>query len=326
MKALLKGIDILFLARPIILVPVWGFSVLGYYCCQDGSLPFTPKLFWGRQYIIPFVWMIIFSLSVGAVYVLNQIADYDVDKENDGFPLLVKSGITKGVAYSYSALLGAISIIIALAFGYNWVAFYSLLALVIGMAYSFKPTYFSGRPIADFLTNAIGYGVVAFGMGWYMSSGEGINSSAFVKSALPYFLIMCGASISSTLPDYPGDKACNKKTTAVSFGTTKAHGMTLVFVILGTIAAFIAQDLVACIIAGAFIIFDILYTIMGTDKLMEATYKVTGGISMLLAGILFPLFAIAALLVLISTVVYFRFRHNVMYPSLLPVVNESPRA
>jgi hypothetical protein len=323
MKLLVKGFDILFLARPVVLIPVWGFSIFGYWCGNSIDKSFNITLLWGREHFPSFVKMVLFSLSVGSVYVLNQIADMAVDSKNEGFPLLVKSGIHRRTALWYAVILCFLAIGIPLISGQVSIAFFSLAAIVLGVLYSFKPFYFSGRPVTDFLANALGFGIIAFGVGWYLSSGKGAPGMTYIRAALPYFILMCGASISSTLPDIPGDKAYGKRTTAVAAGVIPAHSITLMFLIAGGIIAFMARDILAFAIAVEFFVIDILYLFVKSRALMEATYKVTGGIAMVLAGSVYPLFIIAAAGVFVITWLYFRLRYGISYPSLVPVANVS---
>lgn len=323
MKLLVKGVDILFLARPVVLIPVWGFSIFGYWCGNSVDKSFDITLLWGREHIPSFLKMIAFSLSVGSVYVFNQIADFTVDSRNEGFPLLVRGGFDKRIALSYAIVLSIVAMVIPIISGYPYISLFSLAAIVLGILYSFKPFYLSGRPSTDFLANAFGFGIIAFGVGWYLSPQKGALALTYIRAALPYFILMCGASISSTLPDIPGDKACGKRTTAVAVGVIRAHSITMMFIIAGGIIAFMTRDILAFAIAVEFFIIDILYLFVKSRALMEATYKVTGGIAMMLAGAVYPLFIIIAVGVFVVTWLYFRLRYGISYPSLVPVANVS---
>lgn len=325
MKILARVADIVFLARPVILIPVWGFSIFGYVCGMSNGKPWEFKILFGWKHLAVFGDMLLFSVAVGAVYVFNQIADYEVDARNEGFPLLVKSGIQKESAFWYAVLLSLASIAVPWFRGSMTLALFSAAALVLGLLYSFKPVYLSGRPVTDFLTNAFGFCVIAFGAGYQLSVEEVINRE-LIWSALPYFLLMCGGSISSTLPDRSGDLACGKRTTAVVLGLRGAHILTISFVIAGGIVSFYMKDFIAFFISVEFFIVDILYFIRQTRRFMEATYKITGGIAMTLAGVVYPLFIPVAGAVFLLTWLYFRLRYGISYPSLIPVSNVSKNA
>ena len=326
MRVLAKGFDILFLARPVVLIPVWGFSIFGYWCCSRSSNTFEVSILFGKEHVSAFGGMALFSLSVGAVYVFNQIADYEVDAKNEGFPLLVKSGISKRTAFWYALILCSMAILIPLFTGNVALSLFSVAAVALGTVYSFKPVYLSGRPFTDFLANAAGFGFIAFGVGWYLALEKGIFDITFMGAALPYFLLMCGGSISSTLPDISGDNACGKRTTAVTLGVTAAHGLATLFILGAGIAAFINRDLPALIIAAESLAVDILYFILKTRTIMEASYKVTGGVAMVIAGVVYPLFIPVAAAVFIATWLYFRLRYGISYPSLIPVTNASDQS
>ena len=307
----------------MILIPVWGFSIFGYWYGNRMNDTFELSILLGKEHITALGGMVLFSLSVGAVYVFNQIADYEVDAKNEGFPLLVRSGMGKKTALWYALILSGIAIIIPLITGDIALSLFSAAAVVLGLLYSFKPAYFSGRPFIDFLANAVGYGFIAFGVGWYLSPAKDIFGIAFIRAALPYFLLMCGGSISSTLPDISGDKACGKRTTAVALGTIPAHSIATICIIIGGVIAFINKDILALIIAVESFIVDSLFFILKTRAIMEAAYKISGGIAMAVAGVAYPLFIPFSAAVFMATWLYFRLRYGISYPSLIPVANAS---
>jgi 4-hydroxybenzoate polyprenyltransferase len=319
---LLRLVDILFLARPVVLIPVWGFSILGYWTAlRAGDLQVSAILF-GREFFAVFDEMAVFSLAVAAVYVVNQIADYTVDAANDGFPLMVKARIGAAEASVFAALCAVAAIGVPLLTGEYVLTCLAAAAIVLGIVYSFRPVYLSGRPFADFIANAAGFGIIAFGTGWRLAHGEGLFSYHFFSAALPYILIMCAGSIHSTFPDVPGDRRCGKNTTAVYMGIFPAHLLALFFVLSGGGAALISRDPVAGLIALVFLAIDLLYVFRRTQPCMEATYKISGGFAMVIIGILYPLFIPAAAGVFCFTWIYFRVRFSVSYPSLVPLAHE----
>jgi 4-hydroxybenzoate polyprenyltransferase len=304
-------LDLLFITRPVVLVPVWGFVLFGYRISSETRDFFQAP---SPQTILL---ILLFSLSVAAVYVFNQIADKKVDGDNDGFPLLLKSGISDKAAWTWAAILAAMSILIPYFFGYKTISLLSVLSLFIGLIYCFPPFSFSGKPFFDFLSNAFGYGIIAFTVGWILG-GEKINAALFCVLP-PYFLMMAGGSISSTLPDYDGDKANGKITTAVFLGKRRAHILASVLVVLSAISAFFVSDFVALFASSTAMIFYILYAIFPQNqKLSEACYKVGGGVSMLVIGMFFPILISFGIVIVISSLLYFRFFYKVLYPSLLP--------
>ncbi|MDD5674010.1 MAG: UbiA family prenyltransferase [Chitinivibrionales bacterium] len=319
-----RALNYLFLTRPVVLIPVWGFCILGFIrafaLAHHTALIAVPL-----QMQFPALrWILIFSGAPAAVYVINQIADRLVDQANPGFPLLVKCKIGAGESFAVAGLCAAIALAMPLVYHRPAIAFLSAIALALGVAYCLRPFYFSGRPCADFLANACGYGIVAFGAGWSLG-GLPLGSILFVKACAPYFLLMCAGSISSTIPDIGGDKACGKITTAVRFGARRAHLIAL-FCIVGALAsALIAGDRLALLGACLAMPLYLAYAVRPNQLLMEATYKAGGAIIMLLAALFFPLFFVLGILVFLAAWLYFRYMHGVNYPSLLPATRNEKR-
>lgn len=314
-KFVLQILDSIFLTRPVLWIPVWGFSVLG--CYRAGGEPSLLRL-WRSPVAADFFWMMVFSCSAGAVYVINQIADREVDAANDGFPLLVKGNFSKASVLATVVCAAGVSLVLPLA-KYPAVSLFSLAALIIGALYCAKPFFFAGRPVLDFLSNAVGYGIVAFGCGWYLAGASTpIVSLAFFRSGLPYFLLMCAGSISSTIPDISGDAAGKKITTAVALGPVRAHALATGCIVAAGGSAWSSCDLVALVCAAVSLPLYIAFFVKRTRMFMEATYKIGGALLMLAAGIICPLFAAVALAVFVCTWIYFRFRHHTRYPALVP--------
>jgi 4-hydroxybenzoate polyprenyltransferase len=318
MRSLTVLIDIVFLTRPVLWIPVWGFSVFGYRCgIVAGGGANIPFLSIG--YAAALAWMIVFSFSVGAVYVMNQIADYEVDRANDGFPLLVKVRYPRGSLFAAIVACAMIGCIAPLA-RHAGVSALSLAALALGFVYSAKPAYLSGRPVLDFLANAAGYGWIAFGAGWLLSGARvPLLSIEYIRASMPYFLLMCAGSISSTIPDMAGDARGGKRTTAVALGASRAHALACAFLVAAAVAAAFAHDTVAGICAGIALPIYAAFFFRRTRMWMEATYKIGGGAMMIAAGVIMPAFAVAAAVTFGAAWLYFRLRHRISYPSLVPV-------
>ncbi|MDR0307311.1 MAG: UbiA family prenyltransferase [Chitinispirillales bacterium] len=307
-KAVVLMLDLFFLTRPVVLVPVWGFSAFGIYRFK-GELFLNLGL---SRYLL----MTFYSLSVASVYIINQIADCEVDKSNGGFPLFARSGISTKTAGVFAAVCAFLSITGPLAMKNASVAFLSLLAITAGYIYSCKPFSLSGRPFFDFLTNGF-EAFLAFAAGWCIIGGN-ITDPLLLKSAAPYFLLMCSGSISSTLPDMPGDHKHNKITTAVRFGAKPAHCIATAALVTAACAAALNSDPLALWCALLVLPIYILYLIHTTALTMELTYKAGGTLTMMAAALAAPLIVPAGLLIFFFTWLYFRKRHNVSYPSLVP--------
>jgi len=307
-KNIVFMLDLFFLTRPVVLVPVWGFCAFGMYCFNNAlflNLGFSHYLLMG-----------LFSLSAASVYIINQMADCEVDKSNGGFPLLARGSVSVKAAGIGAGLCALFSVLGPLAMKNVPVALLSALCVITGYFYSCKPFSLSGRPFSDFLTNGL-EALIALCAGWCIAGGSPFDLS-FYKAASPYFLLMCAGSISSTLPDMPGDRAHGKITTAVYFGAKKAHCIATGALIAAAAAATLNSDALALWCALLTVPIYILYLIRANAATMELTYKAGGSLTMIAAALVAPFIAAAGLFTFFITWLYFRKRHNVSYPSLVP--------
>jgi 4-hydroxybenzoate polyprenyltransferase len=312
-----KILDLFFLLRPVILIPVWGFSVFGYFKAKHYSLLDFFTL-WKVNLLQEISLMLLFSVSVGVVYIINQIADIEVDKKNGGFPLLASEIVSVKDAILFSLMIFLLLSSILLILNKTTLLVLCAITLIIGYLYSFRPTFFSGRILLDFISNAVGYGCIAFGAGWWIAGGVLLSSEFFIAS-LPYFLLMCSGSISSTLPDFEGDKKAGKNTTAVILGVKNAHYLSTALLLLASLTAFILHDYIAFICAILPVPIYFAFLIKSERVIMEATYKVGGGLCILSACLIIPAILLISLLIFASTKIYFKYRHNVNYPSMIPI-------
>jgi 4-hydroxybenzoate polyprenyltransferase len=318
-RVAVRFLDALFLCRPVLLVPVWTFCMFGFVAGLSSIHGFSLKAAWSAPPMTA-AWIFVFSLAVGSVYVFNQIHDRKVDALNEGFALLIKGNIPVWHAWTTASALALVSVALPAPFLPD-LSFFSIAALVIGLLYCARPAYFTGRPVIDFLTNATGYGIVSFGVGWYLATGR--LGAHFVVSSLPYFLMMCAGSISSTIPDYTGDKTGGKRTTAVLLGTSGAHFLATGLLAIAVVLSVAGKDYIAAACSLLSMPLYLLFLFFRSSRhAMEGTYKGGYLICMFVSFVIYPFLIPAAIVALGATVVYFRLRHHVFYPSLLPVSHE----
>ncbi len=249
---------------------------------------------------------------------MNQIADIEVDKKNGGMPLIAQGVVSVRSAIVIALLCGGVPLTYFLLRRNLPMISGVMLTVVLGYIYSFKPFRLSGRPFADFISNGAGYGLIAFGVGWTLGNRTPF-SSCFLIDALPYFLLMCAGSISSTLPDYEADKSDRKRTTAVVCGIGRAHAIASILLAGAIVAGWYRRDLLALICGLASLPVYTLFFWKRTRLVMESTYKIGGAFCMVASFFILPLFIPLSLVVFSCTWLYFRIRHGTSYPSLVPV-------
>ena len=319
-------IDAIFVTRPIILIPVWGFFFFGYYrsCIINHGESLTSIDLFNKSYrlllYIPdiniFIVLGMFTLLMAGSFIFNQIRDIKTDTLNDGIPIIAKGGYPISMAIAETCIFTIIPLIYALLMS-KLLAVFIFSAFFLTVLYNVKPFYFSGKPFLDFLSNGIGFGIIAFGIGWI--SAQGHNSpdlkNCFLQ-ALPYFFGMSCGSIGSTIPDEIGDSKTGKITTVIYLGRDKANLLCILFLTLALLFSIYNSDFLMIIMSTVSLPLFIKYQITGNRKDGIYAFQICGGIMMLLVLFIFPWFLAIALPASIGTKLYFKFRHKTVYPKI----------
>ncbi|MCD6378936.1 UbiA family prenyltransferase, partial [bacterium] len=144
-------LDYFFLTRPLILIPVWTFFLLGAhhsFAPLEKSIN-SFKLLYG---------ILSFTTLIGAIYIINQITDKETDLANNKLFLIPRKIISVKAAWIEAAILLFLSFFAAIFFLSKGFIIILLLSLLLGLAYSIEPFRFKKRPILDVASNAIGNG------------------------------------------------------------------------------------------------------------------------------------------------------------------------
>jgi 4-hydroxybenzoate polyprenyltransferase len=323
-KLLITLFDAVFITRPILLIPVWGYFFLGHYraALQYGSQNLSTIRVFGYpfKFLAGFAGegaalaLVMCSLSVCGTYVLNQLVDLEADKKNAGLPLLAKAGVSLKMAGFENVLLSLVPLVYGFLMGGNMLVLF-LLAFFLTIAYNVRPLRFTGKPFLDFLSNASAYGLLCFGLGWVTANGGEFKSvQAFFIQAAPYFLYMMAGSINSTIPDIEGDQQAGKTTTVVLLGARKANLISVAAVIAALAASFSNADLIAIVTGIVSVPFFLRYAWTGDLKDGFRTFQVGGGFLMVITVAVFPWFALYGIITYAATRLYFSARHGIVYP------------
>jgi len=318
--------DAVFVTRPIILIPVWGFFYFGYYraCIINQSDALTSLSLFNNQYQILLqipdknilITLVMFTLLMASSFIFNQIRDIKTDTLNDGIPIIAKGGYPRSLAITEGCICTIIPLIYSLFIG-SHVAIFFFSAFFLSIVYNVKPFYFSGKPFLDFLTNGIGFGFVAFGIGWISVKGyNALDFKHYFLQALPYFLGMSCGSIGSTIPDETGDRETGKITTFIYLGRTWANLLSIILLVLALIFSMSNSDFLMIIMSAVSLPLFIKYQITGNRHDGIVAFQICGGIMMFLVLFIFPWFLAITLPVYIGTKLYFKFRHNINYPKI----------
>ena len=233
--------DYLIVLRPTLLIPVWTLVLVGYH--HAGQFDTSTRL--------GFNWCILsticlYSMLSGGCYIVNQIADRETDEVN-GKLYLIERGYVRIPILKFEAtvlILGA-TIWSVLQFRNN-IPYLVLITIstVLGLMYSVRPIRLKGKPIIDLAANAIGYGCVAFLIGWVSVLSVSLVA---LQSSIPYVLCVAAAFVNTTLPDLSGDRRSNDLTTGILLGVRYSCQFSLVLLVCAILASLWMHDSIALI-------------------------------------------------------------------------------
>lgn len=216
--------DYLLLLRPMILVPVWTFFLLGAaHGGEQTGIRASASGLWAG--------LASFTALMGAVYIVNQIADRSSDRANAKLFLLSHGIVSARAAWTQATLLAAAAVAIAVFLLPPVFLLIVLAGLLLGLAYSLEPLRLKRRPVLDVLANAIGNGALNTLAGW-TAAGAPLHGLGLLS---PYPPAVAAVHLATTLADAGGDAACGLRTSGVVLG--RRRGMLVAAVLMAGSAA-----------------------------------------------------------------------------------------
>ncbi len=164
-------VDYVFLLRPMILVPVWTFFLLGaWHASRTTGAPL--------DYTRLLAGIASFTAIVGAAYIVNQITDREADRASGKLFLISHGVIDAKSAWTLAGTLTILSIAAAAILLPRGFTFILLAGAALGAAYSLEPFRLKRRPVLDVLANAVANGMLNTLAGWAAIGAplEGISS------------------------------------------------------------------------------------------------------------------------------------------------------
>jgi len=312
-------LDYLAVIRPTLLFPVWTLLLLGYYRGQvfSGALSSNLHLFGLPIILKPSLEIVetilLFSMLMGAVYIINQITDAPTDNVNRKLYLVAQGFVDVKVLIIETTLLAIGAIVLGIYWFGNVLLYLSLivLSIILGWIYSVPPVRLKGRPVLDLFANATGYGTVAFSLGWI--SGTNFSDSTLLNS-LPYLLCVGATFINTTLPDIEGDKANEDITTGVFLGVKRATALSVILLIFAILSSIFLKDFIALVATSLSLPFFVYAAIKPKINVILMTNK----IGILILSLVICLFIPCYFLLLVGTTIavklYYSVRFGIKYP------------
>lgn len=233
---MLRVLDRVFLMRPVLLGPVWTMVLVGHSRAREGGFGDGSE----RLGIV----LVLFSLLMGGIYILNQVNDVEVDRLNNKLFLLadgwlsIKSALLQGWALLMFAIAGA--------FWLHWnLGALFLVSMGLGIVYN---AGWKGQPILGLIANMVGFGFLAFAVGW-MAASSHIGWKT-VWCSIPYPFAIGAVYANTTVLDVEGDRKVGKETLAGRFGIRRTLGLGVVFVACAVGTAWILEDRIMLVSGG----------------------------------------------------------------------------
>jgi 4-hydroxybenzoate polyprenyltransferase len=292
----------------MILIPVWTFYLLGAHhgANASGTAIETARLAAG---------LVSFTALLGAIYIMNQIADRGADLEGNKLFLIPQGIITVRAAWIEAAALVVASCALALATLPRLFAVILAASLALGAAYSLEPVRLKRRPVLDVLANAAGNGVLNTLAGW-IAAGAPI---AGWTSLLPYPFAVASVHLATTLADIEADSKMGFKTSGVMLGVSRGLFCSTALMGGAAVASYVTGNnpaLIASILSLPFFLIPVR-SITGPARNPDALIPVKTAtiIFSVAAGFLFPVYIPSLAAVILLTRLYYARRFGIEYPS-----------
>ena len=315
MKKFIKYFDYFFVLRPTLFFPVWTLSLAGIWAqSRFGSANEMSGLLNSVELIdlSNFLFLALFTLLMGAVFLINQIEDVESDKLNNKLFLIANGDISLRKANVETAVLIAVPIIVMIWKRLDLAVLMGLSYIIMGWMYSCKPIVLKDKPVGGILPNFIG-GYLIFSYGWMINGDAGME---MIYYATPYVLGMIGVYFFTTVPDIEGDRGANKITVAVKYGADRVIMAGLILDVLAIIAGILTRDIIVLIPTVLILPLFIKSVLTKSTRIVLKTSKFAALFLSLIICFHFPLYLVLLVGLYFFSKWYYRIRFNITYPSL----------
>lgn len=301
-RILLRIGDYVFVTRPLILIPVWSFYILGASAGGGRGVGLGADL-------------VCLTAVMVTAYLVNQVFDQESDRRNDKGHYL-----TRGLFSVRAVVLMALVAFAVASFMFQRAALPQrlplALALVLSLAYSLPPIRLCARPFLDLAVNAVGYGGIAYLVG-YLSRG-GSQATGWVHAA-PYILLVGATFLHTTILDATGDRDSGKRTSAVVLGVRASARLGAVLASLGLLWAAglaVAEGvfLPLGILAAGTAVFVVAYARTGGRGVSSNAIQLATALVTVPAAVIEPGYAVLVVVLVVVARMYHRARFGIGYP------------
>jgi 4-hydroxybenzoate polyprenyltransferase len=321
---MLKLLDYVAILRPLLLIPGWTMLLIGYYRGVGENLAINANLprIWKFPVILHpdkeiIITLLIYSLLMGAGYILNQLSDSHTDEVNGKLYLVSQGYIKKSNLKVQIGILVFSSLVISIIRFSPAYVFLIILSFILVVLYSVPPVRLKGKPFLDLFANAFGFGFVAFAVGW---NAKMPLSKDIILYCLPYVICISAAFINTTIPDIKGDLQNGDVTTGAFLGIRNSCIASTILVIIVPFVSLLVKDYI-CFTASVLSMPFFFYMLASnwnelTPNIPSITLatKVSLLVLSLLIAISIPVYFALIIPSILLVRGYYRMRFGIKYP------------
>lgn len=302
----MKALDLVFAARPLLLVPAWSI----YLVALNFHHELAGKSFgWSNTLSL----LCLTLLGAAACY-LNQVHDVDSDRINNKGLFVERRILTELHLTAGFIILSIIGLGIGV-FVSNLFFLICSQLLVFAYIYSAPPLRLKDRPVAGLVANAY---CIGFLVAFSVYPKINVNNAGLLGWDNPFYFAMAVGSVYllTTIPDRSGDAATGKNTVAVVAGRTTTILLAALWLFVAAMAGWQSDFLPLCIIALVSLAVALATLVIGSEKAVLFAAKLPILLLTLLAGWYYPAYLIFIVVLVIATRIYYARRFNMSYPSI----------
>jgi len=249
---------------------------------------------------------------LASAYLLNQIFDRESDERNEKCFYL-----SRGIFHARTLVIYALVFFVIASLAFKRAADVQraplVAALLLSLLYSLPPARLCARPFFDIAANAIGYGAVAYvlGFGAYQST----PLRAIVSSA-PYVLLVASTFLHTTILDAAGDKAVGKISTTVFIGERASVNLAATLHVLAVVCALATGNYAALAVTGLSLPVTLRTIVKRQREASAVLVQVITLVVTAAAIVSWPTYAIIVVPLIILSRFYYRRRFGITYPGV----------
>ncbi|UCG52368.1 MAG: UbiA family prenyltransferase [Candidatus Latescibacterota bacterium] len=303
----------MFVLRPVILIPAWSFYLIGASEGVGRSSVFRaslPSAFGSNADFPSLTAFTCLTAILVTAYLLNQIFDRESDERNNKCLFL-----SRGIFRARTLVLMALAFFLAASHAFHRtddaLRAPLIVALLMALVYSLPPIRLCARPFFDMFANAVGYGGVAFVLG-YTALGSPTDHGVWL--AVPYVLLVAATFLHTTILDVEGDKATGKFSTTVLIGVDRSVVLAAVLHACAVVVAIITGRLMAIVVTGVSFPATV-YSLFRRDQTVNSfVIQVNTLVVTLAAAAAWPVYLLLVVPLILLSRYYHRRRFGFTYP------------